>query len=150
MNTAHSLSSSTAESIGIQLIDREHREIFDLIMELNFHAARGRSHSLQIRLLKELERFTLSHFALEEGMMEAVRFPGRDAHRNNHRRLIRQLQQSASGWTPSDGALITQPTATIWQAHSVHMDGDDLAFGRWINGDRPAPGQHPLNGSLAA
>ena len=61
--------------LGIQVIDRDHREISELLVEINFNAARDGDAARRIHSLRELARATRSHFLLEEGLMDASKFP---------------------------------------------------------------------------
>ncbi len=62
--------------LDIKVIDRDHREISDLLVEINFNVARDGDAGRRISSLRDTARATRSHFLLEEGMMEATKFPG--------------------------------------------------------------------------
>ena len=59
--------------LGITVIDRDHQFISELLLEINFNAAKEGDPRRQIRRLNELAHLTRSHFLLEEGMMTAAR-----------------------------------------------------------------------------
>ncbi len=52
--------------LGIKMLDRDHKQISELLLEINFNAARDGDPGRQIRRLRKLTRVTRSHFLLEE------------------------------------------------------------------------------------
>ena len=73
--------SNRKHDLGIKVIDRDHREISELLLEINFNVVRDADAGRRIRHLRDLARATRSHFLLEEGMMAASKFPGLPLHR---------------------------------------------------------------------
>lgn len=79
-------------SIGIELIDAQHRRIVDYINRLN-DARETRDNKAVGAVLEGLSEYTLSHFGFEEAVMKAARFPGLPQHRRVHERFARQLYE---------------------------------------------------------
>jgi hemerythrin len=77
--------------IGIDRIDFEHEAFFSLIRD--FQAARLRhagKRELQ-NMLEEIGLYAKFHFRSEENVMEALDYPGLEAHRQKHWDLIESL-----------------------------------------------------------
>ena len=79
-------------SIGIELIDDQHRRIVEFINRLN--EARETADKKAVGdVLAGLSDYTLSHFGFEEAAMKAARFAGLAQHRRGHERFARQLAE---------------------------------------------------------
>ena len=79
-------------SIGIDLIDAQHRRIVDYINQLNDARQTGEKKAVGL-VLEGLADYTLSHFGFEEAVMAAARFSGVAQHRRGHERFARQLAE---------------------------------------------------------
>jgi hemerythrin len=79
-------------SIGIELIDAQHKRIVDYINQLNDARQTGEKKAVGL-VLEGLADYTLSHFGYEEAVMAAARFPGIAQHRRGHERFARQLAE---------------------------------------------------------
>jgi hemerythrin len=120
-------------SIGVKILDCDHREMADTINELLTAVEADQDRSLTGPLLRKLAHFTMTHFALEEGMMQATKYPGSVVHRLNHKRLIGELKSLVSRHTQEGKAL--NPTALnfLSEWHGDHLQNDDLHYGHWLN-----------------
>ena len=137
--------------VGVPMFDRDHRAISELLLEVNFYASRDKRPALQAHLLKELARVTLSHFALEEEIMTATRYPGAAAHRLRHLAMMEQIDKIVAHWGTPNMALVKHPLGLLWEAHTAHVENDDLVYGEWLNGLRePGASGRRMRGSTAA
>jgi hypothetical protein len=62
-------------SVGVKILDFDHREMTEAIHEIGEALARDEDPRQTSSLLHRLAEFTLTHFALEEEMMAATKFP---------------------------------------------------------------------------
>lgn len=132
-------------SVGVRILDCDHREMSETIMEIQANDLAGRERSRSHSLLRKLARFTLVHFALEEGMMAAAKYPAMALHSLRHQRMIEQLQATVARYSRR-GLILNGPSLGLLDAwHSGHVVRDDLDFGLWLNEDRPPL---PLEGQL--
>ena len=79
---------------GIDLIDNEHRKLFEIIKDTNdvIHAELLHDkYDEIIRLLKELKEYTEFHFSDEENLMEQINYPEIDSQRKAHSAFIEKL-----------------------------------------------------------
>jgi hemerythrin len=121
-------------SVGVGLLDCDHREMAEAFKELNAELATGWNHSQARYVLRSLAKFTLIHFALEEGMMEATKYPGLALHRAAHQRLMEQLNALVSRHNRDGVAPDRQCLSLLPVSHETHIQSDDLNYGRWLNG----------------
>jgi hemerythrin len=78
-------------AIGIDAIDTQHKQIFELLLAIeNSVAKRDPWHILHF-FLTELSDYMKFHLAVEEALLEIVRYPDRAGHCDLHARLIEQV-----------------------------------------------------------
>jgi hemerythrin-like metal-binding protein len=120
-------------SVGVTILDYDHREMSETIKELQSTVARDGDRSLTSRRLRRLADFTLAHFALEEGMMAVTKYPGRDLHRLHHQRMMQQVKTIAARCKQSSFLLDGSSLSFLQEWHSDHVQNDDLHYGLWLN-----------------
>lgn len=79
---------------GIELVDNEHKQLFDVIREVNdlIHAELLHDkYDEIIRLLAELRQYTEFHFSDEETLMEQISYPGLEAQKRAHSAFVERL-----------------------------------------------------------
>ncbi len=128
-----SITGSGELTVGVRILDCDHRQMAETIMELQVEIAAGRRRGQAGLLLTRLAGFALVHFALEESMMAAAKYPGLDLHCLSHQRMMRQiramtLRRAGAGYAQGDCSLCLP---VDW--HSTHIENDDLDFGLWLN-----------------
>lgn len=81
--------------VGVELIDREHEELFHIVDRANqlvksMDASSGYDRIIQI--LDELKAYTKEHFGDEEEYMESIRYEGLEAQKRAHEAFIDKLE----------------------------------------------------------
>jgi hemerythrin-like metal-binding protein len=136
---------SQVNDLSVRMIGRDHQEIAEILLEINFNANKGGDVSERTRRLKELMRITRSHFTLEEGMMAAANYPGLGIHALRHEWMLDQIRRTDEYWNRRSDALLTrEPLGLLWESHIVHSENEDRAFGVWMtegSGTILAPGR---------
>lgn len=85
---------TTKYMTGIELIDEEHRHLFDIIRETNdliHEEFLYDKYDEIMRLLTELKNYTEFHFSDEEALMERIQYPGLDAQKRAHSAFVEKL-----------------------------------------------------------
>ncbi len=79
--------------IGVEVIDRQHRQLFDI--GNRFHSAwRRQTRRVELcRIFDELLEYTGYHFAEEERLMQQIDYPELTQHRSDHAQLVQQVKQ---------------------------------------------------------
>jgi hemerythrin-like metal-binding protein len=78
-------------SIGIEAIDNQHKRIFEHLLALeNSVAKRDPWHILHF-FLTELTEYLKFHLAVEDALLEILRYPDRGEHSGSHSRLLEQI-----------------------------------------------------------
>jgi hemerythrin-like metal-binding protein len=128
------LTTSNGElSVGVKMLDCDHRVLFETIKELQVAAGTDSDPRRTGSLLRKLADFTLTHFALEEGMMLATKYPGMDQHRLHHQQITEQLAALASHHKQGGLPLDSDSLSVLSEIHAKHVRSDDLQYGIWLN-----------------
>ena len=77
--------------IGIDAVDHEHRQMIELINELDNAMQQTASHATIVEALGEIYARISAHFALEEKIMRASLYAGFPAHKKDHELLLDSL-----------------------------------------------------------
>jgi hemerythrin len=116
--------------LGIDAIDQQHRQLFDLIGEMNrLIAAHAGAAEIQA-VLKRFQRWAEIHFASEETLLAVTDFPGRDAHVNEHKAFLDTLDKNIKQIASRPLAITETKTSrllTNWlQGHILENDREYL------------------------
>ena len=79
---------------GIELVDREHRKLFEIIGEVNALIHNDLLHDKYdeiVRLLDELREYTKFHFEDEEAYMQKINSPMLEAQKRTHQAFVDKL-----------------------------------------------------------
>ena len=71
-------------SVGISIIDEEHKKLFELINKANLVAKFGNNSNDVLAILDQMTEYVLNHFETEEHYMKEFHFSGFQLHRSEH------------------------------------------------------------------
>lgn len=80
-------------SVKIESIDRQHRQLIDLINQLEEGAKQHEALNTLSSVLSDLKLYTTQHFRTEETLMQKYNYPGYASHRSEHQTLIKRIQE---------------------------------------------------------
>ena len=80
-------------SLGIEQIDGQHKELIRIANGLISAVAKERGNRVINNVVRRLRNYTVFHFNSEEKLMEAVRYPKRGEHENEHAKLKRNVKE---------------------------------------------------------
>lgn len=80
--------------IGVDLIDKEHRELFRIVDKANrlVRSYDDSDYDKIVAIINELKEYTKEHFTDEEEYMEGINYSGLDAQRRAHAAFIDKLE----------------------------------------------------------
>jgi len=81
---------------GIPEIDQQHRKLVEIggaLFELVSDQTQTDYYDEIMAMLKELENYTMTHFAYEEAAFDAKEFIGSDAHKFEHKLFVKKLEK---------------------------------------------------------
>jgi hemerythrin len=118
-------------TIGIPTIDRQHRKIFENLADLE-RAITKRQSSNEIQfLIKQLAANLDLHWAVEEALLEIIRYPQIEEHRRSHAKLsevFAKFEIQLGGHQPLDEVVKFFETWFI--EHVLAGDADYLVYAR--------------------
>ena len=82
---------SNEYSVGIPTIDEQHQELVNMLNRLFIAVSKREGTKAVAGILDALVDYTQTHFALEERLMEAAKYPDIAHHKLEHKKLIEKL-----------------------------------------------------------
>ncbi len=112
-------------SVGIEVIDNQHKRIVDYINELD---AASRYNDIQkvYNVLLNLSDYTVSHFSFEESLMEQAGYPMVEPHKQVHKAFIRRIEFYKERY--EGGEDVTKQLMSelqIWLVNHIQHDDSD-------------------------
>ncbi len=81
-------------SLGLEQIDEQHKVLFDIMNQLWSAIVRRAGGDEMLRIVDELEHYTVSHFRAEEAFMQNTGFAGFDEHRQLHANFVQRIRNA--------------------------------------------------------
>ena len=123
-------------SVGVKPLDDEHRELFSILAALEAATTQSLEPEAAARLLRKLEEATRTHFAREEAVMRAAKYPGLALHSANHLRLMEKLEAFEARYGQGGQALNQHAHSFLDDWLANHIQTDDMRLGDWLRGHR--------------
>ncbi len=77
-------------SVGVSLIDGQHQKFFEIINRI--HGVRLKEREETYKIIEELKEYAQYHFSFEEKYMINSHYPDYEAHRQQHKYYIAQIE----------------------------------------------------------
>lgn len=125
-------------SVGINLIDDQHKMWFDKAEAL-FEAGRNKKAKEYVgELLVFLDDYTKKHFADEEKYMQSINYPHYEEQKKAHTAFISQLAKLRSDYDSSGGNLLVILNANqmILEWLTKHISNMDKKIGEYAKNGR--------------
>lgn len=118
-------------SVGHARIDHEHQVFVDLIINVSRAEDQHSSKDRVMRLLIELRKYAEFHFYSEENIMLDHDFPEYDAHRQEHVRLLCELERRFHDYR-LDAATLNELVDFLFQWFALHTTCSDKKLAHHI------------------
>lgn len=121
-------------SVGIELIDEQHKELFRRA-DMLFEAGRkGQAKEYIGELMAFLDGYTKQHFKEEEAYMLRVGFPEYEEHKKIHAGFIQKLQELRKEYDASGGNLtvIVSANQLVIDWLTRHVSNMDRRIGEFV------------------
>ncbi len=120
-------------SVGVTEIDTQHQRLVAIINELHDAMAVGHGKEALVKVLDELVRYTVYHFATEERLMKTHNYAERVGHEGQHHDLVKTASelQAAVKAGSANLTLTTMHFLRDWLNH--HILGTDIKLGQFLN-----------------
>ena len=120
-------------SVGVKSIDGQHSVLFGLVNDLHAAMLKGHAQSLTGPLLHKLVDYTQTHYAAEEKMMAAAKYPNLTVHQSKHRDLIKQVKEFSARLERGEVALSLDLMNFLRDWLTNHIQKVDHEYGPWMN-----------------
>ncbi len=124
---------------GIEEIDSQHKELFSRIGSLLEACNKGQGREEVLKTLLFLDDYVKSHFTAEETLQKRFDYPGYLAHRDQHNRFVRQIDELERQFK-NDGAtiaLVIQTNRTMTEWLIEHISKVDREFADFVRKQGP-------------
>ena len=74
-------------SVGLSVIDKEHRKLVNILNSMHYAMTKGKGKEIVGAVLEELVQYTVSHFATEEGLLRKHGYAEFEKHRGIHQTM---------------------------------------------------------------
>ncbi|NLL42976.1 MAG: hemerythrin family protein [Firmicutes bacterium] len=121
-------------SVGIELIDEQHKEWFAKAEALFDAGKKGQGKEYVGEMLQYLDSYTKKHFADEEKYMLSIAYPAYDEQKKAHTAFINQLQKLKDDFEASGGSLTTILGANkmVLDWLTKHISNMDKRIGEFV------------------
>lgn len=121
-------------AVGYGMIDEQHKELFTRYNSLLEACKEGKGRTTIAPLLEFLSDYVVVHFAEEEQFMMRYAFPERNEHMQQHRELIRHVDEVRRELEENGASLfvITSITQTLFNWLLRHVKQTDVKLGRFL------------------
>jgi hemerythrin len=124
-------------SIGIDVIDDDHKKLVDIMNELFTAAFAGVGDSMLDGIIERLCIYTAEHFEREEAFMERIGYPDLEAHRDKHRQLVEKIQGLVDRLkTGSKDDVSADMLIVLRDWVVIHIQEDDMAIKPFANNSK--------------
>lgn len=113
-------------------VDLQHQELFAMINTLHDAITARTGKDVLAPTLDKLAAYVSKHFAMEEVLMKAKRYPNYADHKAKHDELTRQAVEIIRGYKSGDLVLTITLSRFLGDWLRTHILGDDLAMIGWI------------------
>jgi hemerythrin-like metal-binding protein len=115
---------------GHSAIDEQHQSLVEIVNRLHGAMKQGKGKGEIQGILVFLNDYTVTHFAMEEGLMAQHGYSGAARHRAIHADLVRQLAELVDKFQQGT-ATLTLPVMTFLEEWLVqHIMGEDQLFAK--------------------
>lgn len=115
-------------SVGVARFDEQHRRLVGMINRLDDASRQGTEQQILLQVFSDLAGYTKTHFADEERLMEEHDYPALAGHREEHRKLSRDLAGFYTSFFTSKKPLTNDMTAFLKGWLCDHILGTDKQY----------------------
>ena len=119
--------------LDIPEIDSQHETLIGLINLLHETMLQGADRAVLDGLLSQLLAHTQAHFAYEEQLMSQYNYPGYEAHKSEHNRLMQHLLDLAERYKYGELLLSFAVVLELKGWAVVHIEKSDKPLGTFLN-----------------
>jgi len=124
---------SSKYSVGVQAMDTQHTQLFDMVNDLHAAMMQGKAQTVTGPLLRKLADYTQRHFSAEETLMASKKYPDLAKHRALHVALIEQVSEFAARFEKGENTLSLHLMNFLRDWLTTHIQKEDQKYGTYLN-----------------
>ncbi len=121
------------KSVGVKVLDAQHRGMMRILNELHAAAMKGRVGEVAGPLLSQVSCTAREHFSTEEELMEQTRYPGLVEHRAKHQALLAKAAEFLARHDQGDVTSYVQLLYFVRDWFRDHLRHEDKKYTVWMN-----------------
>ena len=122
-----------SKSVGVKILDDQHRGMIRILNELHAAAVKGRVGEAAGPLLSQVSCTAREHFSTEEELMEQTSYPGLAEHRAIHQALLTKAAEFLARHDESDAASYVKLLDFLRDWFKDHIEHADKKYTGWMN-----------------
>lgn len=120
-------------SVSVQKFDDQHKKLVDMVNELDDAMRAGKGKDVMEKILSGLVSYTATHFADEEKLMLAHKYPGYIAHKAEHEALVKKVVGFQGDLKAGKVAMSVEVMQFLKDWLVNHIMGTDKKYGQFFN-----------------
>ncbi len=120
-------------STGIREIDAQHKKLVDILNALYDAMSKGQGNQALGKLLDELIKYTVVHFATEERLFKLHGYPDTLAHKREHDELASKVLQLQKDFAAGKVSLSMQVASFLKNWLTNHILGADKKYAPFLS-----------------
>jgi hemerythrin len=120
-------------SVGVGLIDEQHKKLFSLINDLYFAMKESKDKEILGKLLDELAKYVDVHFRAEEAYMEKFDYAGTDEQKEQHKHYSDKIKAFQEAYAQKDALLSYEIIDFLEDWILNHVTGEDKKYTKCFN-----------------
>lgn len=93
-------------NLGMQEIDAQHSILIDLINQVWVAVVKKPDRAEALRVLEELEKYTITHFTAEEIFMREINYGNFDLHKEEHTKFVARIAEEKAKVVAGDAVTL--------------------------------------------
>lgn len=118
-------------------IDKDHRQLVDLVNALHTATTDGRGQEIVAKILDDLVGYTVEHLRREEHLMESNKFPNLTRHKMGHDKFMEKIRELKQKYDAGSITVASQLSTVLRDWLSLHIRRDDKEMLVFLKKTRP-------------
>jgi len=123
---------SNTYSVGVETLDSQHTNLFAIMNGLHDAMSAGKGQQVTGPMLRRLVKYTQTHFAAEEMMMEATGYPGLARHRLEHLALTQKVNELITRFERGEVTVKLELPGFLHDWWVDHIQREDKEYSPWM------------------
>lgn len=119
-------------SVGIDLIDHQHKKLVEMVNVLHEARLAGKAPDAIGSVLTDLIDYTQYHFHTEEELMQTYAYPGFNVHKREHDALAGHAASLLKDYQSGKRTVTLELALFLKEWLTTHIQGTDRNFGAFL------------------